>query len=68
MNDSTLDIKAFLDKDEPFGLSKVEPYGFSGKSSALRLRYFPEKPCTIRHGTVRQARNKIPARRSELFN
>ena len=24
------------------------------------MRYFPEKPCTIRHGTVRQARNKIP--------
>ena len=40
------------------------PCGFSGKSSALRLRYFPEKPCAIRHGTVRQARNKISARRA----
>ena len=27
----------------------------------LRLRYFSGKPCTIRHGTVWQARNKISA-------
>jgi len=25
------------------------------------LRYFFAKPCAIRHGTERQARNKIPA-------
>ena len=28
---------------------------------ARGLRYFFAKPCAIRHGTERQARNKIPA-------
>ena len=32
------------------GLSKAGPYGFPQKSSALRLRYFSGKPCTIGTG------------------
>lgn len=47
-----------------FSDGKAGPFGFRGKSSSLRLRYFSRKPCAIRHGTAGQARNKISALQS----
>ena len=54
-------ISACKVRPVPGRLSKAEPFGFPQKSSSLRLRYFYGKPCTIRHGTAGQARNKISA-------
>lgn len=41
---------------DPYGLSKAGPGGFRENHPRLRLRYFPEKPCTIRVPAVMAVR------------